>query len=75
VESILKTNKNTYFEYYADNFKDKMENEPIIAAKKYGNGISLSIGSTLFMTNNEKYGIHLADNGKFFKNIIDWLIG
>lgn len=74
VQSILKTKKNMYFNYYADDFKDKMENESIIVANTFGDGKSLTIGSTLFMTNHEKYGIHLADNGKFFKNIIDWLI-
>jgi uncharacterized membrane protein len=74
VNSVLKTNKGTCFNYYLDNFNNNAENETIIAINTYGEGKSLTIGSTLFMTNNEKYGIHLADNGKFFKNIINWLI-
>ncbi len=75
-EQILYTTENTHFRYFIDEDEDIIGKVPIIISniEEKGNNKCLTIGSTLFMTKNKEFGIKIADNGKFFNNLINWLI-
>lgn len=74
VKILLECEPDSFFRYYTDDFVEKIGKEPVITLKKTDEGKCLTIGSTLFMTDDEKYGIGAENNGIFFKNIIQFLL-
>lgn len=73
-ECLLYSSHESYFNYYSDDYDQKIGQEPIIVANNYGDGKTLIIGATLFMTDHKEFGLNTADNKIFIKNIIDWLL-
>ena len=74
VHELLYCYKNTWFRYFEDDFVEKIGSVPIIVTKESDEGKTLVIGSTLFMTDDKNFGISKEDNGKFLKNIVEWLL-
>lgn len=74
VEILLYCEPDSLFRYYSDDFAEKIGKEPVIILKETDGGKSLTIASSLFMTEDEKYGIGAESNGIFFKNIIEFLL-
>lgn len=74
VETLLECEPDSFFRYYTDDFVEKIGKESVITLKKTDEGKCLTIGSTLFMTDDEKYGIGAENNEIFFKNIIQFLL-
>ena len=71
---LLDCEPDSLFRYYSDDFVEKIGKEALITLKETDGGKCLTIGSTLFMTDDEKYGIGAESNGIFFKNIIEFLL-
>ena len=73
-EILFSTLPGTMFRYFIDDTEECVDDVPLITYRKLGDGASLIIGSTLFMSTQEQYGSTQFDNAKFFFNIVNWLL-
>lgn len=74
VSIILETKKGTKFKSFEDEAIQLVNRAPLIVLKSLGYGLSLTIGSSFFMTTHPLYGYKALDNAKFFRNAVNWLI-
>ena len=71
---LLECPEHTIFRSFETEKIRKVGKVPLIVMNSYEEGKTISIANTYFMTPDSKYGIGLADNQQFMKNIIEWLV-